>query len=66
MLTTTVDVEPGFENTAAFHWLEANAARYSFELSFPRDNPQGISYEPWHWRFVGDRESLETFYKARN
>lgn len=61
-----VDVEPGFENTAAFRWLEKNAARYSFELSFPRDNPQGISYEPWHWRFVGDRESLETFYKARN
>ncbi|MEM9271879.1 MAG: M15 family metallopeptidase [Cyanobacteria bacterium P01_F01_bin.143] len=61
-----VDVEPGFENTAAFRWLEENAARYSFELSFPRDNPQGISYEPWHWRFVGDRESLETFYKARN
>lgn len=55
-----------FEDTAAFHWLEANAARYSFELSFPRNNPQGISYEPWHWRYVGDRHSLETFYKARN
>ena len=55
-----------FENTAAFKWLQQNAAKYSFELSFPRDNPQGISYEPWHWRFVGDRHSLETFYKARN
>ena len=60
---TNVEVE--FENTAAFRWLQANAARYSFELSFPRNNPQGISYEPWHWRFVGDRHSLETFYKAR-
>lgn len=60
------DLSPNFANTAAFRWLEANAARYSFELSFPPDNPQGISYEPWHWRFVGDRESLETFYKARN
>lgn len=55
-----------FEKTAAFRWLEANAARYSFELSFPRDNPQGISYEPWHWRYVGDLDSLETFYRARN
>lgn len=55
-----------FENTAAFRWLQANAARYSFELSFPQDNPQGISYEPWHWRYVGDVQSLETFYKARN
>lgn len=60
-----VNVEPGFENTPAFRWLQANAAKYSFELSFPRNNPQGISYEPWHWRFVGDRHSLETFYKAR-
>jgi D-alanyl-D-alanine carboxypeptidase len=55
-----------FENTAAFKWLEQNAAKYSFELSFPPNNPQGISYEPWHWRFVGDRNSLETFYKARD
>lgn len=59
------DVSESFENTETFKWLQANAAYYSFELSFPRDNPQGISYEPWHWRFVGDRHSLETFYKAR-
>jgi len=55
-----------FENTAGFQWLEQNAARYGFELSFPRDNPQGISYEPWHWRFVGNIDSLETFYRAQN
>ncbi|WP_442957325.1 D-alanyl-D-alanine carboxypeptidase family protein [Phormidium sp. CCY1219] len=58
-------VNENFENTAAFQWLEANAAYFSFELSFPKDNPQGVAYEPWHWRFVGDRHSLETFYKAR-
>ncbi len=55
-----------FENTAAFRWLEENAPYYSFELSFPEGNPQGIAYEPWHWRYVGDRHSLETFYKARS
>lgn len=55
-----------FENTQAYKWLEANSARFGFELSFPQDNPQGVSYEPWHWRFVGDRDSLETFYKARD
>ena len=54
-----------FEQTPAFQWLAANAARYSFELSFPKGNAQNISYEPWHWRFVGDQESLETFYSAR-
>ncbi len=59
-------LSPNFEKTPAFIWLEKNAARYSFELSFPKNNPQGISYEPWHWRYVGDLDSLETFYKARN
>jgi len=62
---TETNLEESFETTPAFRWLKANAARYSFELSFPRNNPQGVSYEPWHWRFVGDRHSLETFYKAR-
>ncbi|NET82808.1 MAG: D-alanyl-D-alanine carboxypeptidase family protein [Moorea sp. SIO1F2] len=64
-MTPATNLNPEFENTAAFKWLEKNAAFYSFELSFPRDNPQGISYEPWHWRFVGDTKSLETFYKGK-
>ncbi|WP_041237657.1 M15 family metallopeptidase [Gloeothece citriformis] len=59
------NLKTSFENTAAFRWLQNNAARYSFELSFPPNNPQGISYEPWHWRYVGDSKSLETFYKAQ-
>lgn len=53
-----------FEQTKAFKWLAENAAFYSFELSFPEGNSQGVSYEPWHWRYVGDRDSLETFYQA--
>ncbi|MDJ0648924.1 MAG: D-alanyl-D-alanine carboxypeptidase family protein [Xenococcaceae cyanobacterium MO_188.B19] len=60
------NLSTNFEKTAAFRWLDKNAARYSFELSFPKNNSQGISYEPWHWRYVGDRHSLETFYKVRN
>lgn len=59
------NLSPNFDKTRAFKWLAANAARFSFELSFPQDNPQGVSYEPWHWRYVGDRHSLETFYKAK-
>jgi D-alanyl-D-alanine carboxypeptidase len=60
-----MDLSPNFENTPAFQWMKENAAYYSFELSFPKGNTQGVSYKPWHWRFVGDRHSLETFYKAR-
>lgn len=59
------DLQFDFDQTAAYKWLKENAAFYSFELSFPKDNSMGVSYEPWHWRFVGDRQSLETFYKAR-
>lgn len=59
-------LSPNFDKTAAYKWLQKNAAKYSFELSFTPDNLQGISYEPWHWRFVGDTHSLETFYKAKN
>jgi zinc D-Ala-D-Ala carboxypeptidase len=61
-----VNLSQDFENTAAYRWLQTNAARFSFELSFPKNNEQGVSYEPWHWRFVGDSDSLEMFYKARN
>lgn len=60
------NLNENFENTKAFQWLQTNAARFGFEMSFPKDNSQGVSYEPWHWRFVGDRDSLETFYRAKN
>ncbi|MBE9223824.1 M15 family metallopeptidase, partial [Cyanobacterium stanieri LEGE 03274] len=62
---SSTNLQESFENTPAYQWLEANASSYSFELSFPRNNLQGISYEPWHWRFVGDTHSLETFYQAQ-
>jgi zinc D-Ala-D-Ala carboxypeptidase len=41
-----------FAATQAFHWLEANAAAFGFRMSFPRGNPFGIAYEPWHWCHV--------------
>lgn len=56
------DFQQGFEEVAAYRWLQQNAARFHFELSFPKDNVQGIMYEPWHWRYVGDDHSLRTFY----
>lgn len=41
--------EESFESTAAFPWLLEHAGSYGFHLSYPRDNPHGIVYEPWHW-----------------
>src|ERR1700687_2197040 len=45
-------LEAEFEDSAAFRWLSANARRFGFFLSFPRQNPFGYAYEPWHWCFV--------------
>ena len=55
------DVEPPFEKTRAFDWLQKNAAQFGFELSFPRNNPRGVNYEPWHWRFIGTPEAKQIF-----
>lgn len=38
-----------FETSPAFAWLQANAGRFGFTLSYPRGNPAGVIYEPWHW-----------------
>lgn len=38
-----------FEQSDAFAWLTANAAAHGFEMPYPRDNPFGFIYEPWHW-----------------
>ncbi len=45
-------LEEEFECTAAFAWLQANAAQFGFSMSFGRDNPCGIIYEPWHWCYT--------------
>jgi D-alanyl-D-alanine carboxypeptidase len=38
-----------FEDSDAFRWLQANAGGFGFSMSYPRDNPGGFIYEPWHW-----------------
>lgn len=38
-----------FEHSPAFEWLRENAVQYGFAMSYPRDNPEGLAYEPWHW-----------------
>jgi D-alanyl-D-alanine carboxypeptidase len=45
-------LEEEFENSPAFAWLKKHARRFNFHLSYPRRNPHGIAYEPWHfcWR----------------
>lgn len=58
------DFEETFEGTPAFKWLKRNAAKFHFVLSFPKGNSQGVSYEPWHWRFEGTVDALRKFEPA--
>ncbi|MCM1044395.1 MAG: M15 family metallopeptidase [Candidatus Gastranaerophilales bacterium] len=48
-------MDAGFENTDAGKWLAANCSQYGFILRYPKDKEYytGISYEPWHFRYVG-------------
>lgn len=43
--------EESFEDTPAFAWLQRHAGAWGFTMSYPRDNPHGIVYEPWHWAY---------------
>ena len=63
-LNRKYDLAVDFDQTAAFKWLGKNAQQFGFELSFPLDNSQGISYEPWHWRFVGSEAAKSIFSRA--
>jgi LAS superfamily LD-carboxypeptidase LdcB len=46
-------VERTFENTPEFKWLESNASKYGFRLSYPKNSTKGAGYEPWHWYYTG-------------
>lgn len=55
------NLSTSFATTKAYLWLKNNSARFHFALSFPQNNPQGVSFEPWHWRFEGSTEALRLF-----
>jgi D-alanyl-D-alanine carboxypeptidase len=38
-----------FEQSAAFAWLQENAATFGFRMPYGRGNRYGFEYEPWHW-----------------
>ena len=56
--------EVEFEQTPAFKWMKRFAPKYHFVLSFPQNNKQGVTYEPWHWRFEGTVNALRKFEAA--
>lgn len=59
-LGTTVDLTnptvagafTSFAATDEYEWLQKNAYKFGFILSYPENNTF-YDFEPWHWRFVG-------------
>lgn len=56
--------EEEFELTPEFRWLVEHAAKYGFEMSFPKNNAQGLGYEPWHWRYVGVNSEYNKIFES--
>lgn len=58
-LGTVIDIgelNVNFGASAAGRWLAAHAADYGFSLSYPLGDEKitGYSYEPWHFRYIGE------------
>lgn len=51
------------EGKEVYRWLKDNAHLYGFILRYPRNKTHltGISYEPWHYRYVGIKEAHEIY-----
>lgn len=71
----TTETSGGFESTPQYAWLCENAHKYGFIQRYPanKSDETGISYEPWHYRYVGVEAAtkihasdmtLEAFVKA--
>lgn len=55
------DLTADFEQTTAFSWLKAHSAEYGFIIRYPKgkENITGVTYEPWHYRYVGKQAAKE-------
>lgn len=53
--------DKSFGKTEAFAWLKENCWKFGFILRYPEDKTEitGISYEPWHYRYVGRQHAWE-------
>ncbi|EOU1911968.1 M15 family metallopeptidase [Clostridium perfringens] len=57
-------LEESFEDTKEGQWLLENSHKYGFILRYlkGKEDITGYSYEPWHYRYVGDLEVSKYCY----
>ncbi len=50
-------------NLAVYNYLEENAHKFGFVISYPENSEEvtGYVYEPWHIRYVGEKIATELF-----
>lgn len=60
-LALDIIAEYDADSTATWEWLRGNCWKYGFILRYPADKEDitGISYEPWHFRYVGSPAAKE-------
>lgn len=60
------DLVEEFEKDAEAVWLKNNCHRFGFILRYPADKTDitGINYEPWHYRYVGEKAAKEIMEKG--
>ena len=58
-----INAENSTTDEKAYIWLSENAHRYGFILRYPEDKSEitGISYEPWHFRYVGKSHAKKIY-----
>lgn len=58
-----VDINPDRDKSGdeVYRWLSENAHKYGFIKRYPEDKTDitGISNEPWHYRYVGEKAAKE-------
>ena len=54
-------------NEDVYAWLAENAYKYGFILRYPLGKQEitGTSYEPWHYRYVGEEAALEIYEQGK-
>ena len=64
LASSNLNMDISQENTAENKWMKEHCYEYGFILRYPRDkeNITKISYEPWHFRYVG-KEAAEYIRK---
>ena len=53
-----VPSEAAFEITETYKWLKNNAHKFGFVESYPENNPDSIPWEPYHWYYQGQPDTL--------